>query len=181
MKIRSKFLRKVYFWKKEEDGVTAIEFGFLAVPFIFMTVGILEVSLMFAGGNLLEGAVADAARLVKTGQIQQSGGDENTFRQALCESAPVLINCNDVQFEVIPVGSGSFFDTGSLPAQYDADGNFQSRGFDAGGVNDVMLIRAVYDYPIITPLVGQVITGGVGTMPMMSTIIFQTEPYEFGS
>ena len=177
----SGFIRKLHFWKKAEDGTTAIEFGFLAVPFIMMAVGILEVSLMFAGGNLLEGAVADAARLVKTGQIQQSGGDETTFRDALCESAPVLIVCDDVVFEVIPVGSGSFFDTGSLGAQYDADGSFQSRGFDAGGVNDVMLIRAVYEYPIITPFIGQIITGGKGTMPMMSTIIFQTEPYEFGS
>ncbi len=168
-------------WIHKEDGTTAIEFSFIAVPFIMMAVGILEVSLMFAGGNLLEGAVADAARLVKTGQIQQNGGDESTFRAALCESAPVLINCNDVEIEVIPVGSGSFFDVAALGAQFETDGSFQSRGFNAGGVNDVMLIRAVYEYPIITPLIGQIMTGGEGTMRMMSTIVFQTEPYEFGS
>ncbi len=176
MNIFKKHIRR---WKTQEEGSTAIEFGFIAVPFIMMAVGILEVSLMFAGGNLLEGATADAARLVKTGQIQQSGGTETMFRDALCASAPVLIKCSDVEFEVMPVGSGSFFDTGTLAAEYDTDGNFQSRGFDAGGVNDVMLIRAVYNYPIITPFVGQIITGGKGTMPMMSTIIFQTEPYEF--
>ena len=177
-----KLLRKnLSLWGKKEDGTTAIEFSFIAVPFIMMAVGILEVSMMFAGGNLLEGAVADAARLVKTGNIQQNGGDESTFRAALCASAPVIIDCNDVEIEVIPVGSGSFFDIASLGAQFDSDGNFQSRGFNAGGVNDVMLIRAVYDYEMITPLVGTIITGGEGSMRMMSTVVFQTEPYEFGS
>jgi Flp pilus assembly protein TadG len=166
-------------WKKHDDGTTAIEFGFIAMPFILMTLGIFEVSIMFAGGNLFEGAVADAARLIKTGQIQQNGGDESTFRQALCDSMPVLINCNDIVFEVVPVGSGSFFDATALGAQYNSDGVFQSRGFDAGTVNDVMLVRAVYEYPMITPLIGQLITGGEGSLLMMSTIVFQTEPYEF--
>ncbi len=179
MKINRYITHRLKIWHKKDDGSTAIEFGFIAVPFIIMALGILEISLMFAGGNLLEGAVADAARLVKTGQIQQSGGDESTFRAALCESAPVIINCNDVEFEVVPVGSGSFFDVGGVSAQFDEDGAFQGRGFDAGGVNDVMLIRAVYDYEIITPMIGYMMTGGEGTMRMMSTIIFQTEPYEF--
>ena len=174
------FIRKsLKCWKKQEDGVTAIEFGFLAVPFTLLAVGILEVSLMFAGGNLLEGAVADAARLVRTGQIQQSGGTESTFRDAICDSASAIIDCTEVQFEVVPVGSGSFFDVTSLPAEFDDDGNFQGRGFDPGGVNDVMLVRAVYDYEVITPLVGDIITGGTGELRLMSTIIFQTEPYEF--
>lgn len=172
-------LKSLRLWRKREDGTTAIEFGFLAVPFVMMAVGILEVSLMFAGGNLFEGAVSDAARLIKTGQIQQNGGDENTFRDAICASATVLIKCEDVEFEVVPVGSGSFFDVAELSAQYGEDGAFQGRGFNAGGVNDVMLVRAIYDYPLMTPLVGSIITGGGGTMRMVSTIVFQTEPYEF--
>ncbi len=72
-------------WGKNRDGATAIEFAFLAMPYLLLSLGIIELSLMFASESLLEGATSRAARTVKTGQLQQSAPEnmegEIRFRQ----------------------------------------------------------------------------------------------------
>ena len=166
-------------WVEKKDGVTAIEFSLLAVPFLFLMLGIIEVSLAFTAGTLLEGATSSAARLVRTGQLQQSVGDpETAFRDEFCEYATVLVNCNDVTIEVQTMPS--FADYSAYQASYDADGNLDSAGFDAGGSGDTVLIRVGYSYDMITPFIGDLLTNDTGKMFFMSTVVMQVEPYDFG-
>jgi len=160
---------------KRKEGSTAIEFAMLAVPYIMLSLAIIELSLMFTSASLLEGATDSAARMVRTGQIQQGGGGETAFRAALCAYATVLVNCNDIVVEVIPLASYNDF-TGPT---YDADGNMVSQGFDSGGSNDRMLIRTSYRFQMMTPLVGPLLNGPDGATTFISTIVLQTEPYEF--
>ena len=165
-------------WKRREDGVTAIEFSMLLAPFMMLTLGIIEIAMMYTSASMLEGSTNSAARLIRTGQLQQSAGaPEALFRTALCDYATIFINCNDVVIEVQPLAS--FNDFSSMGAQYDADGNLVSRGVDAGGANDRILIRTAYRYNMLTPIVGDLITGGTGSLMFMSTIVLQTEPYDF--
>ena len=167
--------------REGEEGTTALEFSLMAWPFFLMTFGIFELSMMFAAGSLLDGSLNDAARLIKTGQLQQGDPDgaEELFQQALCAKAPVLIDCTEIRYEVISMGDGDFFDAANTEAQYDANGAFIPGGFTPGGVSDVVLVRAIYDYQLFTPLVAQFMTGLTGHYRMVSTIVFQTEPYEF--
>ncbi len=168
-----RFLNK---WKKKEEGVTAIEFSMLLMPYLMLCLGIIELSLMFTSASLLEGATGSAARLIRTGQLQQSGQDpETVFRDAFCEFAVVLINCNDVVIEVTTLDEYGDF----TPPVYDAGGQMVSSGFDAGGSNSKVLIRVSYRYSMITPLVGPILNGADGATVFMSTIVLQTEPYEF--
>ena len=53
-------------WRKEQDGAAALEFAFLGIPFFFFVIGIIEVALMMANASIMEGAVYDAARMVRT-------------------------------------------------------------------------------------------------------------------
>lgn len=168
-----RFFRK---WIRREEGVTAIEFSMLLMPYLMLCLGIIELSLMFTSASLLEGATGSAARLIRTGQLQQSGQDPETmFRDAFCQFAVVLIKCEDVVIEVTTLDSYGDF---SAPS-YDADGNMVSAGFDAGGSSSKVLIRVAYRYSMITPLVGPILNGADGTTLFMSTIVLQTEPYEF--
>jgi Flp pilus assembly protein TadG len=171
-----KLFRK--FWKREE-GTTAIEFSLLLMPYLLLSLGIIELSLMFASASLLEGATDSAARMIRTGQLQQSGSSdpEGDFRAAMCNYATVLINCNDVTIEAMTMNSYGDFD--SYAPVYDTDGNMISQGFDAGGSNDRVIIRAAYRYEMVTPLVGPLLNGPDGGTLFVSTIVLQTEPYEF--
>ncbi len=165
-------------WRHREDGVTAIEFSMLLAPFMMLTLGIIEIAMMFTSASLLEGATNSAARLIRTGQMQQAAGSpESVFRDALCNYATVFIDCNDVVIEVQQLAS--FNDFGSMGAQLDADGDVVSRGVDPGGANDRVLIRTAYRYEMMTPIVGDLITGGIGSMVFMSTIVLQTDSYDF--
>lgn len=169
----SGLLRK---WFRKDDGAAAIEFSMLLVPYLMLSLGIIEMSLMFLSASLLEGATDSASRLVRTGQIQQSGEDpEAMFREALCEFAVVLVECNDMKIEMVKLDSYADY----TQASYDADGEFISQGVDPGGSNDKILIRVAYRYSMITPLVGQLLNGTDGTTLFVSTIVLQTEPYEF--
>lgn len=166
-------------WFVRKDGGVAIEFSLLSIPYVFLSIGIIELAVMYAAGSMLEGATGSAARLIRTGQIQQSASadPEALFRAALCGYAGALVDCNDVQIEVQTVNS--FADVGALTPNFNEDGAFVSSGFSAGGVNDRVLIRAVYRYPMMTPFVGPLLTGTDNARTFISHIVLQTEPYEF--
>ncbi len=161
---------------RKDDGATAIEFSLLMMPYVLISLAIIEMSLMFMSASLLEGASDSASRLLRTGQIQQSNSDpEEMFRNALCEYAVVLIDCSEMVVEVVKLDSYSDY----TAVVYDVDGNMISSGFDAGGSNDKLLVRVAYRYEMITPIVGRLLNGDDGGTLFVSTIVLQTEPYEF--
>tara|TARA_X000000950_G_scaffold140658_1_gene174554 strand:- start:4452 stop:4988 length:537 start_codon:yes stop_codon:yes gene_type:complete len=168
----------IFKYRKSEDGVTAIEFSLLAIPYFMLVLGILEISIMFASASLLDGAVTNASRMIRTGQLQNSVGDpETNFRNALCDYATVLVDCNSVQLEVVPIDS--FANYNNYDPTYDADGDLVSQGFDAGGSEDEVLVRVVYYHSLVTPLVAQLLGGPDQRQLFVTTMVFQSEPYEF--
>ena len=172
------FKRKSPEWKADESGATAVEFALVGVPFIIMVIGIIEMALMFTANSLLEASTSEAARQIRIGAVQQTGG-EDAFKDALCGFAETLIPCDDIQYQVQSVDS--FEDAQDFPeATFDEEGNLQDQNFDAGGVNDIVLIRVVYKYPIKTPLMQLILTNNNdGNRILMSTVVLQTEPYQF--
>lgn len=160
----------------------AIEFALVAIPFIFMLVAIIELALMFATAALLESATATASRQIRTGALQQAAdagpAQEALFRGVLCDRASILLVCDEIEVESVNIGSfGNYND--AMP-QMDENGNMTPRGFDAGGVNDVILVRTFYRYTFMTPIIGRFLgEGGNGTRSFISTIVLQIEPYEF--
>ena len=174
-KIPTSFIGK---WRKNENGATAVEFALVGIPFILMVIGIIEMGLMFTSQSLLEAATAEAARQIRTGAVQQGGG-EQLFSDELCDFSSALIPCDDLQYQVIPMDS--FGDAQDFPeATFDEDGNLEDQQFDSGGVNDIVMIRTAYMYPIKTPMFQLMLTNTNGDKrAMLSTVILQTEPYEF--
>ncbi len=175
----SRFFVKIL---RNEDGTVAIEFALLSIPFILVLVGIIEVAMMFTSAALLESATGTASRMIRTGQIQQATTDpvaqEAMFRDALCLRLIGLVTCEDVELEALSIGSFGGF--GDYQPQYNADGDMQSRGFNAGGVSDVMMIRTSFRYEMLTPLIGQLLgQGGTNSQVFTSTVVLKTEPYEF--
>jgi Flp pilus assembly protein TadG len=168
-------------WLRDKTGTTAVEFSLVGIPFILMIVGTIEMALMFTAQSVLQEATYTAARLIRTGQIQlMDGGDQQeAFRESVCDFAELLIPCDRIQFQVMEVPD--FGDAEALPeAEFDEDGNLEDQGFDPGGVEDVVMIRVAYNYPIITPLMQPMLSNNGGmTRTMLSTIVLQNEPYQF--
>jgi hypothetical protein len=165
-------------WFFSEEAATAVEFAFVAFPFTYLLIGIIELSVMFAAMSTLDAATNDAARLIRTGQVQQTNGDpEDMFADLLCDKAKVFLSCSNIQYEVIHMNN--FSDFASYPASYDEDGNLMSQGFDPGSVDDIILIRTAYRYPLLTPLIGRAFSDGPNnTKLMVTTVVLETEPYD---
>lgn len=165
-------------WRLDDSGVAAVEFSLVGIPFIFMVIGLIEMSLMFTAQSVLEAATAEASREIRTGAVQQGGG-QNLFSQELCDFADTFIPCNALQYQVVAMdnfGEAQDFP----PATFDEDGNLEDQQFDPGGVSDVVMIRTAYQYPIKTPMFQFMLTNNGGTSrTMLSTVVLQTEPYEF--
>lgn len=165
-------------WIRETRAVAAVEFSLVGVPFVLMTIGIVEMALMFTAQSVLQEATFTASRLIRTGQLQQGqmGDPEQAFRDSVCDFSRLLIPCDSIQFSVQKLDD--FSDADDAEPEFDEDGNLQNTPFDPGAENDVVLIRVVYNYPIRTPVMQQVMSTVGGTKRgLMSTIILQTEPY----
>ncbi|MCF8495401.1 MAG: pilus assembly protein [Alphaproteobacteria bacterium] len=171
-----KFIKR---WGRDKKGTTAVEFSLLVIPYLVLTLAIIELSIMYAAASLLEGATSSAARMIRTGQLQQneSMAPEDQFRDALCSYATVLIDCSDIVIEVETMESFSDFD--EMAPTFDEDGNMVSSGVSAGGSNDRVLIRTAVRYTLMTPFIGTLLAGADSSILFMSTIVLQTEPYEF--
>jgi len=166
-------------WIRGTEGSEGVEFALIWVPFVYVTFAIIEISLFFAGANMLESGVNASARMIKTGQIQTGGGDqEDAFRQALCTQLFILVDCENVDLEVVPMPNNQFTDAENYQPQYDEDGHLISSGFNAGGANTVVLIRVAYRYQLWTPLFAQIFsTEPDHAIPLLTTVVLETEPY----
>ena len=165
-------------WKNNDRGSTAVEFALIGIPFILMVIGIIEMALMFTSQSLLESSTNEAARQIRIGAVQQGGGVD-AFDDVLCDNASIMMDCDEIQYQVESVES--FEEAQSLPdASFDDEGNLENQGFDPGGVSDVVLIRIAYKYAIKTPMMKTILSNNNdGNRVLLSTVVLQTEPYEF--
>jgi Flp pilus assembly protein TadG len=53
---------------RDKEGVTAIEFALVALPFFTVVFAILELGLAFIVNRMVDNAVIEASRMIRTGQ-----------------------------------------------------------------------------------------------------------------
>lgn len=163
---------------RDRKGVVAVEFAFVAFPFIWLLLGLLEVALFFTTSSLLAEAANVGARQVRIGQMEQESDPAQAFRRTVCDRAAVFIPCSDIQFQVQPIASGNFGDADMSPSFGD-DGNLEGSGYQDGQQSSIMMVRLVYRHPFMTPLLGPIFADGPGqTRMIVNTIVMKNEPYD---
>lgn len=174
--------RRLGRFRRSEEGATAVEFALLATPLFILLLGIIEVCLFFASGLVLEGGVAEAGRLIRTGQVQNAGDPKTMFETALCDHVNAMLDCGKLQYQVIHITGDTFGGAVDNEPEFDADGNLKPEPFDAGNSNDIILIRAIYRYTFLTPFIGAMLSNHASdnSVLQMSTAVIKAEPYVFG-
>jgi Flp pilus assembly protein TadG len=162
--------------KNEEDGVTAIEFSMLAFPFFMLLMAIIETSLMFFAGQMLESAVDDVGRQIRTGQLDNNM-TEVDLRDAICEEAELLFTCDKINIDMQVVAN--FDDLAEKPGPNEddeldpADFNFQ-----AAGPRQVVMVTVMTEWPIYTNYLQQYLSKlASGNALLTAVAVFQTEPW----
>jgi Flp pilus assembly protein TadG len=160
---------------REQSGIAAVEFGFVALPFLALIFAILETSLIFFAGQAMETAVSDSARLIMTGQAQQQGFDKAAFKNAVCAKIYGLFDCQNGIY--LDVKTFTSFANITMPSPVDQDGNFvDNTTYTPGGPGDIVVVRMFYQWPVYVSLLGLDNMAG-GKRLMVSTAAFRNEPY----
>src|SRR5262249_32920530 len=108
-------------FRRHAGGSTAVEFGLIAIPFVALMFAIAETGLLYFADQTLETAVANTARLVRTGQVQAQGLSATDFKQKICDQVAPLLSCADKLR--VDVSTSTTFGTISLAPPLDANGN----------------------------------------------------------
>jgi Flp pilus assembly protein TadG len=168
---------------RKQDGSAAIEFGFVAAPFIAMLFAIIQAAFVFFATSALEAVTAQSARLVLTGQAQGLGLTAATFHDQVCANIAGIFDCNKILVDVQVYASFSA-STPTLPVD-PATGkvatNFQ---FNPGKPGDIVTVRIMYQIPLYMSLfcvncMGNMAMDANGTNQrlLMATAVFKNEPF----
>jgi Flp pilus assembly protein TadG len=167
-----------YFRKLGERGVAAVEFAIVGPLFLMLLLAIFELGYMVFVQSVLDSSARTAARLVRTGQAQAGGNAETDFETALCNGVSSIIGCSNLIYQVQEFASWSATQTAlNTPPQRDKNGNLVTAGFTAGNCGDIVAVQVTYNYKFFTPWIAQQLGGSLQSAFLMSTVVFQNEPF----
>ncbi len=159
-------------------GSAAVEFAMIAAPFFFLIFGLIEICMIFIMSTLLENAVQETGRPLRTGEAQTNGISAAQFKDDVCAQLLGLMDCDgSLHVDVRRLGN---FRTALPPRPIDADGNFDASefGYDPGGPNDIVSVRVFYEWKLITPVISMPLRNINGNRHLIqSSSVFRTEPY----
>lgn len=164
-------------FRRDRKGATAIEFAIVAMPFLALVFAILEFGLAFFVNRVLDNAVIESARLLKTGQAQQQKFDKGQFKASICERLTDFL-CNEDRFDV-DVRVFDNFGSIALPDLTDEDGNLTGNfSYTSSKGGQIVVVRVIYRWPMFTSLL-QTSAGDTGNMERLlrSTAVFRNEPF----
>ena len=176
-----RFSRLLRTLRRNEDGVTAVEFGLIAFPFLILIVALLETALVHMTTLDLENAVKTASRQIRTGQAQVAALTSTQFKDLVCANTVLIDSCKTNPNLVIDVRSYDDFDTISTdPSEiFDEFGEFTgSENFSLGSGLKVVVVRAYYKMGLLAqvPIVGLANAGPHHRM-LNAISVFRNEPF----
>jgi len=178
-------------FRRAQDGAAAVEFGFVALPFLMLLWAIFETGLMFWTSQVLEEALSQASRSIVTGQSRDlyKSTDPVTnaaaFRDAICARAPLgLIDCNKLSIDVRSYADFSTASSGTASNNPLAGGKLDTSSFSYSqpGPGQIVVVRAVLDYKLFLTVwaseaLSNIGDAGSGRRGLIASVAFRTEPF----
>lgn len=170
---------------RDESAATLVEFGILALPFFTIIFAILETAIVFLASQILDSAINDSSRLIRTGQAQSSNYTADDYRDAICGRLYGLFDCNDASKLLIRVTTIADFQSATPTTPVDPNcnttGNCQftvAQTFQPGVGSQVVLVEAYYKWPTVVNLpMFNLATMADGTRLLAAARVFQNEPF----
>jgi Flp pilus assembly protein TadG len=156
-----------------DGGATVVEFALVAPMFIFLIIAIFELGYMVFIQSILDWGARDAARLVRTGQVQTTSNALTTFTNRLCGDISPMIPCSSVviQAQVFGAWSSAQSTTNQPPTINPTTHKMSSAGFTPGTGQQICVVQVAYTYYWMTGWIG------TPTAFLMSTVAFRNEPF----
>ena len=176
-------------WKKrikrlarDRKGIAALEFSMIMFPFFILLFGLIEIAIIFLYMTTLDWGMASVGREIRTGQIQTAGGITNgDLKTRVCGDLFGLMDC-DSKLNIQTVVLSEFSASSDTAAPLDSNGDLidpdETLFATVGGPNDIVMVRVMYEYQLITPILSLSLDNmGDGARLLSSSLIFRNEPY----
>ncbi len=165
---------------RDEQGVTAIEFGLLALPFFTIIFAILQTAILFLGMQVLDSAVEDASRMIRTGRAQAANYQMTNFRTLLCASTFNLFDCSQIKLKVAVITS--FSNTSTTPTVQTCNVTTCTWSFTEeytpGVGRSVVQVTAYYRWPLLVVLPYFNLKNQPDNYRLISAVrVFRNEPF----
>lgn len=163
---------------RRKSGSAAVEFALIAPVLFVLLLGLIEAGVVFLGQFMLQDAVNEAARLIRTGQAAESSMTKAAFRQYICDKVDTVLSCDDnLQ---IDVESYTSFSSTSYADVLNADGTLNTalNNYSTGDVCSVVVVRAFYTWNVVTPLLSTFLVNMADDKHLIAVAsAFRNEPY----
>ena len=164
-----KLLRR---FKNERKGSTAIEFAFIIVPFLMLTLGTLEIALIHLSRSSMADAIEKTSRQIMTGEAGCLTPQE--YIGQLCGRLSFANGDCSTNTKVVMQELSRFSDDpGADEQNFDA---IQSQMSNGRG-NSIMVLRAYHRWNVMFPILDDALGGGNGELVLVSNLAFRNEPY----
>ncbi|EFO33147.1 TadE family protein [Roseibium sp. TrichSKD4] len=166
-------------YTRNDQGVTAIEFAIVGTPFFMLIFGILEFGLAFFVNRIVDNAVLETARLVRTGQAKDF--NDTKFRNALCANMPSIFCVHNrmvIKVDKLTDFSGAGDNYSTLPPLLDDDDEPTDDSYPPKiNRQEVVVVRVLYQWPMFSAYLNLGDGDTSGKRNLFSAHIFQTEPW----
>jgi Flp pilus assembly protein TadG len=164
---------------RDRRGVTAIEFGFAAVPLFALMIASLQVTLAFFAQQNLETASGAAVRKLMTGSVQNAGMTQAQFKALVCTKLPAFMKCANLMVDVRVATSFSAANTAPPTITFDSSGNpTNSWSYAPGGPGQITIAKVMYIWDVQKgPLGFDISTMSSSKRLLIATSVFKTEKF----
>jgi Flp pilus assembly protein TadG len=173
---------------RDSRGAAAIEFAFVAGPFLFMVFALMELALVFLLSTSLDTASDQASRRIRTGEFQTANQTGTQFRTQVCQRMTWLANdCENRLF--VDVRTYTDFNSINDPLLTNSTSSPGKKVFNQGGVqftqrpapSTIVVVRSYYRWGLVSPFMNQGLArleGSNNTALITAVQAFRTEPYQ---
>lgn len=169
-------------FSRDKEGVVAIEFAALAIPFFLLLFAILESCIAFAAQQVMANATFDIARQVRTGELRPADMDEDTLRAILCDRMSLVASADCLLgMEVDLRAFDTFEEAAEMRIKYTPSGDLDTTDFkvDPGFSLSKNMLRVFYRWPVMTDLMRKSMSNLPGGKTLLfSTTTWQNEPFD---
>lgn len=167
--------------REERGGSTAVEFALVAPFFFGLIFSIFEIGWFYFINSQVDAATTEAARLIRTGQVQKANLTKEDFFEEVCNRLVVFNTCdNALTVEVQRFASFAALaaDTSSVACADDDTATIDALAYQPGLDNEVIRLRVCVLYKTINPALGvNVADRANGKRRLYGSYLLRNEPF----
>lgn len=162
---------------RDRRGATAVEFALLIGPFLFLLLGLMEVSMQYFIATAMDYAVQRTARLIRTGQAQETSLSVDELRATMCQNMLDIFDCPENSY--LSVTELDNLDATSATLPVDSSGNFlDSDIYEAGHGGSYVIVRGYFQFSPLFDIFGALTPQlANGNRIVAASALFRNEPF----